>query len=75
VVERLLAAGPLDDPLEVIEDDEVLEQIDLYWVPSREVRAEGRTNGGGRFVREAVIELDGNSQRPFLVHAWRQGTG
>ncbi len=79
VVERLLAAGPLDDPLEAIEDDEVLEQIDLFWLPSREavftIRADGRTVGGGRFVREAVIELDGSPERPFLVHAWRQGLG
>jgi general secretion pathway protein K len=79
VVEHLLATGPDDDPLEAIEDDEVLEQIDLHWQPSREavftIRAEALTQGGGRFVREAVIELDGSPERPFLVHAWRQGTG
>jgi general secretion pathway protein K len=78
VVERLLAAELGDDPLAAVEDDEVLAQIDLYWLPSREavftVRSEGRTAGGGRFVREAVIELDGSPERPFLVHAWRQGT-
>jgi general secretion pathway protein K len=77
VVERLLAADPFDDPLAMVDDDEVLAQIDLYWLPSREavftIRAEARTPGGGRFVREAVIELDGSPQRPFLVHAWRQG--
>jgi general secretion pathway protein K len=77
-VERLLAIEPSDDPLEAI-DDEVLEQIDLYWLPSREalftIRAEAWTPGGGRFVREAVIELDGSPERPFLVHAWRQGIG
>jgi general secretion pathway protein K len=79
VVERLLAGDPFDDPLEAIDDDEVLAQIDLYWLPSREavftIRAEARTHGGGRFVREAVVELDGSPQRPFLVHAWRQGAG
>jgi hypothetical protein len=79
VVERLLATGASDDPLEAIDDDEVLGQIDLYWLPSREavftIRAEARTSGGGRFVREAVIELDGSPQRPFLVHAWRQEIG
>jgi general secretion pathway protein K len=78
VVERLLAADLDGDPLAAIEDDEVLAQIDLYWLPSREavftVRSEGRTAGGGRFVREAVIELDGSPERPFLVHAWRQAT-
>jgi general secretion pathway protein K len=76
-VERLLAADPYDDPLQTI-DDAVLAQIDLYWLPSREavftIRAEARTPGGSRFVREAVIELDGSPEQPFLVHAWRQGT-
>ncbi len=79
VIESLMAAGPDDDPLDAIEDDDVLEQIDLYWLPSREavftIRAEARTDGGGRFVREAVIELDGSPQQPFLVYAWRQGFG
>jgi general secretion pathway protein K len=78
IVERLLATGPDNDPVKAI-DDEVLERIDRYWLPSREavftVRAEAWTPGGGRFVREAVIELDGSPQRPFLVHAWRQGIG
>jgi len=77
VVERLLAADLDEDPLAAVDDDAVLAQIDLYWLPSREavftVRSEGRTAGGGRFVREAVIELDGSPERPFLVHAWRQG--
>jgi general secretion pathway protein K len=76
VVERLLVVRPDDNPLEAI-DDEMLEQIDRYWLPSREavftIRAEAQTSGGGRFVREAVIELDGSPERPFLVHAWRQG--
>jgi general secretion pathway protein K len=78
VVERLMAAD-LDDPSAAIDDDEVLEQLDLYWLPSREavftVRAEAWTRSGGRFVREAVIELDGSPERPFLVHAWRHETG
>jgi general secretion pathway protein K len=77
IVEGLLATGPFDDPLAAIEDDEVLAQIDLYWLPSREavftIRADASTRGGGRFVREAVIELDGTPERPFLVHAWRRG--
>jgi general secretion pathway protein K len=78
VVERLFGAEQDGDPLAAVEDDTVLAQIDLYWLPSREavftVRSEARTAGGGRFVREAVIELDGSPERPFLVHAWRQGT-
>ena len=77
VVERLLEVEPGEDPLEAIADEEVLEQIDLYWLPSREavftIRAVGRTQGGGLFMREAVIELDGSPERPFLVYVWRQG--
>ena len=77
VVERLLEAEPGEDPLDTIDDDEVLEQIDLYWLPSREavftIRAVGRTPGGGMFIREALIELDGSPERPFLVYVWRQG--
>jgi general secretion pathway protein K len=77
VVARLLEVEPGEDPLETIEDDAVLEQIDLYWLPSREavftVRAVGRTPGGGLFIREALIELDGSPERPFLVYVWRQG--
>lgn len=77
VVERLLEVEPGEDPLEAIADEELLEQIDLYWLPSREavftIRAVGRTQGGGLFIREAVIELDGSPERPFLVYVWRQG--
>lgn len=77
LVERLLAAEPGDDPLAAIEDDEALARIDYYWLPSREavftIRAVARTPGGGLFVREAVIELDGSPQQPFLVYAWRRG--
>jgi general secretion pathway protein K len=79
IIESLLNAGPDDDPLDAIEDDEVLEQIDLFWLPSREavftIRADGRTPGGGHFVREAVVELDGSPEQPFLVYTWRQGFG
>ncbi|MEM7021853.1 MAG: hypothetical protein AAF637_04585 [Pseudomonadota bacterium] len=79
IAERFLSAGPDDDPLELIEDDDILEQIDLFWLPSREamftIRAEGLTRGGGRFLREAVIELDGSPDQPFLIYAWRQGLG
>jgi len=35
------------------------------------IRSEGRTPGGGRFVREAVVELSGTPPYRFL--AWRQG--
>jgi Type II secretion system (T2SS), protein K len=75
-VERLLEVEPGGDPLEAI-DDEVLEQVDRYLLPSRKtvftIRAVGSTSGGGLFIREALIELDGSPERPFLVYAWRQG--
>ena len=75
MVESLLVAD-LEDPLAAVDDDAALAEIDQYWLPSREavftIRAEASTPGGGRFVREAVIELDGSPERPFLVHAWRQ---
>jgi general secretion pathway protein K len=77
IVDRLLETEPGEDPLEAIDDEDVLEQIDLYWLPSREavfaIRSVGQTAGGGIFVREALIELDGSPERPFLVYVWRQG--
>jgi general secretion pathway protein K len=38
------------------------------------VRAAGRHQGGAVFVREAVVRLAGDSDRPYVVLAWRQGT-
>ena len=37
------------------------------------VRAEATVDSGALFVREAVIRLTGRAERPWLVHAWRQG--
>jgi general secretion pathway protein K len=77
IVEAIRAAGPDGDPFETI-DDETLFDLEIYFIPSREimfeVRAEARTAGGGVFVREAVIELTLEPERPFLVRAWRRGT-
>ena len=75
--EAIRAAGPDGDPFELI-DDEALFDIEIYFVPSREIMfqvvAEARTAGGGVFVREAVIELSGVPEQPFMVHAWNRGT-
>lgn len=75
-VEAIRAAGPGADPFETIED-EVLFELEVYFIPSREivyqVQAVARTAGGGVFVREAVIELSGQPARPFMVHVWRRG--
>jgi hypothetical protein len=77
IVEAIRAAGPDGDPFETI-DDETLFDLEIYFIPSREimfeVRAEARPAGGGGFVREAVIELTLEPERPFLVRAWRRGT-
>ena len=77
LIEAYAKAGPEEDPLANIEDDSVFE-IEPYLIPSRKVmytvRAEAKTAGGGQFVREAVIELTSQPDRPFRVHAWRRGS-
>ena len=37
------------------------------------IRSEARLEGGAVFVREAVVELTGDSHRPYWFLAWRQG--
>ncbi len=37
------------------------------------VRAEARVRSGAIFVREAVISMTRNNERPFKIHAWRRG--
>ena len=44
-----------------------------YRKPARIFGLSGNDRIDGRFVREALIELDGGPQCPFLVHARRQG--
>ena len=75
-VKAIRAAGPGADPFETIED-EVLFELEVYFIPSREivyqVQAVARTAGGGVFVREAVIELALQPDQPFQAHVWRRG--
>jgi general secretion pathway protein K len=77
-VEALLTAGGELDPFSLIEDQQLLAELENYIVPSRElvftIRALGRTSGGGRFLRQAVIELDPGLDQPFAVYAWSRGT-
>jgi general secretion pathway protein K len=77
VVEALLAAGREVDPFNLIEDQQLLAEFENYIVPSRDlvftIRALGRTSGGGRFVRQAVVELDPSREQPFLIYAWTRG--
>jgi general secretion pathway protein K len=76
LAEAIRTAGPDGDPFELI-DDETLFEIEVYFVPSREIMfrvvAEARSAGGGVFVREAVIELSGVPEQPFMVHTWGRG--
>jgi general secretion pathway protein K len=78
LVEALLTAGAGVDPFSLFEDQSLPEDLEQFIVPSRElvftIRALGRTSGGGRFVRQAVIELGASGDQPFLVYAWRRGT-
>ena len=37
------------------------------------VRAEARVRSGAVYVREAVISMTRNIERPFNIHAWRRG--
>jgi general secretion pathway protein K len=37
------------------------------------IRAEARVRSGAVFVREAVISMTRNIERPFNIHAWRRG--
>jgi general secretion pathway protein K len=77
LVEQLLNAGSDFDPFLDVEDESLLEQLELYFLPTRDavftIRALARTDDGGTFLREAVIELDGGPERPFLVLDWRRG--
>lgn len=74
LVEALLR-GEID-PFSLSQDQPLPVGLEDYLVPSREliftIRALGRTSAG-RFLRQAVIELDASRDRPFLVYAWSRG--
>jgi general secretion pathway protein K len=78
LVEALLTAGADVDPFGLLDDQSLPEELEQYIVPSRElvftIRALGRTSDGGRFMRQAVIELGASADQPFLVYAWNRGT-
>jgi general secretion pathway protein K len=77
LVEQLLKAGNDFDPFVDLADEALLGQLELYLLPTRDaiftIRALARTDDGGSFLREAVIELDGGPEQPFLVLEWRRG--
>lgn len=75
-IEAFADAEPDADPSALIDQD-LLFEIEYYLRPSREVmytiRAEGRSAGGGVFVREAQVELFGGGSAPFQIYSWRRG--
>ena len=79
-METILAAadGPSDvDPLFSL-PEEVTAPFEDYVLPSRElifeIQAVGRSEGGGQFVRKAVVALDGGRRAlPFTIYDWRRG--
>jgi general secretion pathway protein K len=77
MIDAFVGARLEDDPFALIEDEEALLDAELYFLFSREivytVRAEGRTRGGAVFVREAVVELAADVDRPFRIYAWGRG--
>ncbi len=78
MVEAMAELAPGADPFDLPDlDEDTVFDLELYFLPSREimygVSAEARTAAGGIFVREAVIELSGNRERPFQIHEWRRG--
>jgi len=77
LLEQLLSADSDFDPFFDLEDESLLEELEIYFLPTRDaiftVRALARTDDGGTFLRETVIELGGDPAQPFLVHTWRRG--
>lgn len=75
MVETLLALDPDEDPYEAI-DEAALYDLEEYFTFSNDImftiRAEAESEGGGVFVREAVIEAAGDQDEPFAIHSWRQ---
>ncbi|MEZ5932002.1 MAG: type II secretion system protein GspK [Alphaproteobacteria bacterium] len=73
-----LAAAPADgDPLEALPED-LADDIQAYLIPSRDlvfsIESLGTSEGGGRFMREAVVALDGGVRHlPYTLYAWHPG--
>ncbi|MGI9490880.1 MAG: hypothetical protein ACR2QF_00485, partial [Geminicoccaceae bacterium] len=66
-----------NDPFLALPGDLTLPFED-YLLPSRElifeIQAVGESDGGGRFVRHAIVALDGGQDDlPFTVYVWNRG--
>jgi len=71
------AQPPGSDPFLALPED-VQADIEPYLVPSRDlmfsIESLGMSDGDGRFLREAVVALDGGTRHlPFTIYAWKRG--
>ncbi len=78
-LEAILQNGRTEDQFLGLPDD-LLIPIEDYLLPSRdlvfEIRALGESGQGGRFMREAIIALDGGREGAlsYTIYAWRHGS-
>lgn len=74
----ILESAAAEEPYLDLSDVDLAE-VETYMLPSRElifsIRSLGISEGGGRFVREAIIALDGGlGDLPFTTYSWQRGT-
>lgn len=67
-----------EDPLLALPEELTLPFED-YLLPSRElifaIKAVGQSDGGGRFIRDAIVVLDGGQDDlPFTIYDWNRGS-
>ena len=78
VVAAIRANDDPDGDLLLTLQGERISPFEDYLLPTRnlvfEIRALGETSGGGRFVRESIVALDGGlGALPFSTYLWRRG--
>ncbi|MGH1481821.1 MAG: general secretion pathway protein GspK [Geminicoccales bacterium] len=78
-IEAAISASATADDVDLILSSIDVEEAADYLLPSREllfsIRALGISEGGGRFVRDATIALDGGvDELPFTIYTWQRGT-
>jgi len=78
-IEAAISTSATADDVDLILSSIDVEEAVDYLLPSREllfnIRAIGISEGGGRFVRDATIALDGGVDTlPFTIYTWQRGT-
>lgn len=73
-----LPTTPADDDPMLALPPELTLPFEDYLLPSRElifeIQAVGESAGGGRFIREAIVALDGGQDDlPFTIYSWQRG--